>query len=527
MLDLIQVSPVLDEVTLFYRSAPSGAWKTVHTGDSISSELKGILSPFMVLPLPSNLDGSPLYLRIFQRGIPLTIEVKTWTMPAFMAMQTLDQTIKMALLGFIGAMIFYNLFVSIIVRDLGFALNALTVISLVLFALYLSGYGVAYIWPNAPTWSNVFALIGLCGANIFGSIFIGVFIQQKDEPIFGIWPFLITPVLASLTFASALFLPEQYNQTLLMVVGAITFLIVVPILLSRSLKGNREAQILLFPMFFALIPGVIFVALDKYLGIKTIEMGNNALEMVLCGEAIFFSLALTSRIRIAEQKNRETNERLLALRSQTGAQILSAQDKERQRISKELHDGIGQNMLVILGNLKRLMSSEPNGERREEIATQTQTATQVLNDLRRISRDMHPMTLEHLGLEKSIAGLLDSIKNSGNLTTVLRSNYIEGSVPTETRLHLFRIVQECLANVMRHSEARSCSVTIQQTGMKLVLTVQDDGKGIGGKSEVSDLPKGLGFVSIDERVRAIGAKWFHENLKNGGFRIRVISHGFD
>ena len=520
--DFIQLSPVLDKVTLFIPTGREGEWREIQTGDLVAQEDRATPMPFLVLPIPKNLREKSLYIRIEQAGIPLVLEVKTWSPSELLSIQSSDLVIKMALLGFIGAMVFYNLFVSVIVADKVFALNALTILSLLLVAFYLSGYGAAYIWPSMSSVGNVFLLAGTIGGIVFGSLFIWLFIKQEQESFFAGWLFFVAPVCAIIGFISLSILPYQFVHAWVMGTGLLTFLIALPIIFLRVRRGHREATILLWPMTFAIVPGIVFLVLDKYFGMNIAQTGNNGMEITLCLEAIFFSLALASRIRITESKHRLANENLLALRSQTTSQIISAQDQERQRISKELHDGVGQNLLVVLGNLKRMANSKGPVKLREEIADQAGIATMVLNDLRRISLDMYPMTLEHLGLERSIVGLLEAVEEASGIVTSIECNYLEGTLSPATQFHLYRIVQECLANIMRHSHASNCQVSLQQTGDNISLTVQDNGQGIGSMAHNSGGSMGLGFTSIEDRARAIGAICSRKNVSSGGLQVKIV-----
>ena len=515
---MLQITPVVDRATLFV-PADHGGWNTIETGDTIAGASRSHLSPFMTLPVAEGIRDRPAFIRIAQE-IPETIELKHWDLVSFSQMQSRDRTIKMFLLGFLVAMIVYNLVVSVLVRDPAFALNACTISALLAMALYLSGYGAAYVWPQVAGLSNVVQLGAIIAGVVFGSMFMWLFIKSKGEPVTRGWPMLVPAALSMILPAALLFVPMWLVTMAALAISFALFATALVLCSRRAFMGEPKARVLLIPLLFAMIPGVGLVALDKYFGIRFVDLGNNGMEITLCLEAVLFSLALASRIRLTEQESMLARDRIVLLQNEAAIRTIVAQDDERRRLAKELHDGVGQDFLVVLGGLKRL-AGNPDGENvPSRLGALADAAGSALTNLRRISRDMHPASLEHLGLSGSIEELVRQTRTANNLDITLDMNIEEERLNPDQRLHLYRIVQECLSNVLRHAEADGCLVRLVTDAGSVKLTVEDDGRGFD-EASVERLP-GLGLVSIDERVRACGGQWSRSPSKPDGARIEVV-----
>lgn len=316
-------------------------------------------------------------------------------------------------------------------------------------------------------------------------------------------------------------LPYWIVQPVLIVSAVALFLAAFTTAVKRALKGSRYARILLFPLCFAMIPGMAFVILEKMFGIRTGFVDNNLLEVTLCLESILFSLAIASRFRTGEMAHRELTLKMMGLRAEGAAKAIAAQDSERQRLAKELHDGVAQDFLVVLGSLKNLQREPAARAWKAAMPALISSTTTALSELRRISKEMHPASISHLGLKKALETLFDNLEISSQIEAVTKLEFDDTSFGMEQKLHIYRIVQECLANVSRHSGAASCTASIVGSGDRLHLCIEDDGSGLG-PAQTKGVPEfGLGFTSIDERVRSLGGWWRLSKSDTGGVRLEA------
>jgi two-component system, NarL family, sensor histidine kinase UhpB len=190
-------------------------------------------------------------------------------------------------------------------------------------------------------------------------------------------------------------------------------------------------------------------------------------------------------------------DRLESERAAGAARALSAQERERQRIARELHDEVGQTLTAVLLQLKRVADRVP-GELRTEVG-QAQEATRAgLDEIRRIARRLRPGVLEELGLVSALRSLATEFTTHG-LTV---RHHFSGDLPPlteESELVVYRVAQEALTNTARHAGADRAEVRLTPVAGGVELLVRDNGKGFG------TAPEGAGIRGMRERALLVGA----------------------
>ncbi|MGV9452331.1 HAMP domain-containing sensor histidine kinase [Streptomyces sp. NPDC003635] len=207
-------------------------------------------------------------------------------------------------------------------------------------------------------------------------------------------------------------------------------------------------------------------------------------------------------------------DRLQSERAAGAARALSAQERERHRIARELHDEVGQTLTAVLLQLKRVADRAPD-DLREEVG-QAQEATRAgLDEIRRIARRLRPGVLEELGLVSALRSLATEFTAHG---LTVRHQFPAALPPLteESELVLYRVAQEGLTNTARHSGADRADIVLRNLGEHGVeLVVRDNGKGIG------DCPEGAGLRGMRERALLIGAELSVVPGVGGGTEIRL------
>jgi len=190
-------------------------------------------------------------------------------------------------------------------------------------------------------------------------------------------------------------------------------------------------------------------------------------------------------------------------------QITKAQEEERKRIARELHDDTVQSLVVISRQLDKLASAQPplmsDTTPLEDLGGQIDS---ILDGVRRFSQDLRPSIIDDLGLIPALRWLASDLKEHFNISVDIEIVGVERRFPPEIELLLFRIAQEALRNVWRHSSASSAWVAIEFSERKTLLTVRDNGKGfklqdrLGNLSEVAK----LGLAGMAERAKLMGGE---------------------
>jgi signal transduction histidine kinase len=209
-----------------------------------------------------------------------------------------------------------------------------------------------------------------------------------------------------------------------------------------------------------------------------------------------------------------------ALRLLTG-RLIQAQEEERRRLARELHDGLNQQLAMLTVELGMVANQVPETAStiREKLSKLRDRAEELANDLRRMTHELHPAVLEHLGLVSALRSHCSEVSENAGMKVWFRVVSELGQVGPETAVCLYRIVQEALRNVVKHSRAEEAWVEIEQDDDEIRLSVVD--KGVGFDGETSKADKCLGLISMRERVRLLSGTLKIKSTPGEGTRVNV------
>jgi len=226
----------------------------------------------------------------------------------------------------------------------------------------------------------------------------------------------------------------------------------------------------------------------KAMEIEQIQFENRAR---IRGLIFLIILILGAAIALFLLKNLKESRKKSEMQSRFAQELLKNQEEERIRISKDLHDGLGQSLLLIK-NKVRLNQDLPTGELLDTAIT----------ELRNIARSLHPMQLEKLGLEKAIQILLNQVDQETDLFVTSEISDLGKIFTKEKELHIYRIFQESLNNILKHAEASALKVTMKKKNGSVTLSISDNGKGFDFSEKYNDF-NSLGLKTLKERTAAI------------------------
>ncbi len=204
------------------------------------------------------------------------------------------------------------------------------------------------------------------------------------------------------------------------------------------------------------------------------------------------------------------------------ARLLTVQEEERRRISRDLHDDINQRLAMLVVQAESLENNLPPSARAcsKELRSIQDRLTELSDDVRHLAYQFHPSILDDLGLPVALQRLVDDCAVRSTLELSLHVDAIPHNIPQTVSTCLYRIAQECLANVMKHAQASRATVNLASTAEGIALTVQDDGIGFDTQSVV-DNPRGLGLVSMAERVRLVHGTVTIDSSPRNGTRLSI------
>lgn len=212
-----------------------------------------------------------------------------------------------------------------------------------------------------------------------------------------------------------------------------------------------------------------------------------------------------ARLRKDHAVKEAFSRQLLESQEAFSRQLLESQEAERKRIAGELHDGLGQS-LVIIKNRALHSLTEPDDHDRaiEQIEEIAEAATHAILEAREIAYNLRPFHIDRLGLTAALGAMINRAgQDSLHFTTELDS--IDGLLAPEQEINFYRIVQECLNNIIKHARASAASVTIKRHDRMIELTIRDNGRGFTpGAREESANGSGFGLLGLTERARILG-----------------------
>jgi signal transduction histidine kinase len=186
----------------------------------------------------------------------------------------------------------------------------------------------------------------------------------------------------------------------------------------------------------------------------------------------------------------------------TVQRIVSGQEQERRRLSRELHDETGQALTSILLGLKAIEDAQGTDRFPKALADLRELVVATLQDVKRLAVELRPKALDDFGLLPALERLTTVFEEQTGIDTQLESRLQDARLPGEIETVLYRVVQEALTNVIKHARAERVSILLHETGSKVGVVIEDDGRGF----DPDDVGDGLGLVGMQERVALLGGR---------------------
>jgi PAS domain S-box-containing protein len=220
-------------------------------------------------------------------------------------------------------------------------------------------------------------------------------------------------------------------------------------------------------------------------------------------------------IDITERK--QTEEKLREL----SGRLIKAQEEERSRIARELHDNLNQRMALLSIELEQLGQTIPDGQDniQKRVHDLWTNAQEISSEIHRLSYQLHPTKLDHLGLASAVKSLCDELQDHHGIRIEFKQRGFPATLPKDVTLCVFRIAQESLRNVIKHSGVNEARVILDRNDDAVQLTVSDLGRGFDTNSDLSTI--GLGFISMRERLRLVGGRISIHSEPSCGTQIEV------
>ncbi|QAA82505.1 hypothetical protein EI546_12595 [Aequorivita sp. H23M31] len=244
--------------------------------------------------------------------------------------------------------------------------------------------------------------------------------------------------------------------------------------------------------------------IEKTTSIRLLEKDNEVFKKAILfgGIAIllFFGVVLLYRNQIHLKSHKLLQEKF-------SQELLVYQENERRRISKDLHDGIGQQLLVLKN---RLMGDGDNVAK--------EMVDQTIEEVRGISRDLYPFQLQEMGITKAIEYTVDQIDENTSLFISTEMDNIDNVFSKDDEVNIYRIIQESLSNIVKHARAGAGKVSVKKHPDAIIISIKDNGQGFDFNDKYKD-PKSLGLKTLLERTKVLKGQMKVTSKKDMGTLI--------
>ncbi len=509
----------LDRVDLYVRSGSFPSWHHEVAGDlrPLSAQSLRYPQPLFQLPL-KEAEELELLLRV-QSSTTIAVPLRLWQQESFDAWHQKSTLVNGIVYGVLLGLVFYNLFLFPTVRDNAYLWFSLYLGAFLLFQFSMAGLVRLYLFPEWPAAADRALSLSLWFCMAAGLRFTQyISLSRRYAPRLN--RLLSAMVLFALVMfvAVVLFGPGPFFVAMPLFGVVVALLIPFP-LVAAWRAGYPPARFTLMA-FLPILPGVVVIVARTYGLLEVSFWTEHLFSIGTAVAAVLLSFALADRITFLRNEKMAAQAQLIeavhaaeADRKRFSAQLLNAQDSERKRIAEELHDGVGQNLSFLASTLNRLarQCDDPALQRAQQVSRDT------VNEIRAISHQLHPYILDQLGLVTAIESIVERIGDQGDIQCELAVAGDLKLLDSETELHLYRIVQEAVNNVIKHSRASHLLISLGLEGDTVVLVISDDGVGL------ADVPvgSGLGMESMRHRVSLAGGRFVLKSNRPQGLKIVI------
>lgn len=238
------------------------------------------------------------------------------------------------------------------------------------------------------------------------------------------------------------------------------------------------------------------------------------------GIALFLAVGPFVYLKRVSKLERENK-----LRQEFSRQLIDSQELERKRIAGELHDSLGQNIMIMKNKaLMALEALKKSGAVERHIEEISDVASETLDEARRIAYNLRPYQLDRFGLTEAIIVMLEDAFAASGIECSCQVENVDGMIPKEEEINIYRIIQEGMNNIVRHSGASKASVLVFREGGGVGIRIEDNGRGFDPDrtSSPHDPGRGFGLAGMHERVRIIGGTIDVVSSPGSGTSVRIF-----
>ncbi len=505
----------IDTLTIY--SIWNNTSKLIHTsGDGLNFEDRSVWLRSNVMQVSVNRDSVYSFLVRSVKTGDITLPIYLWDENTYLK-KTEKESLSYGLgFGVLLGLIFFNLALFLFNRKKVYFYYLVYTILTLLFLLTNYGFSQVILWENLPFLNNQ----GLFTFGQFGIVFLLLFVTKfldfkstfpKIEKL-AFW-FIIIPLcflfLGYLSIDYVDFLKENYSVLLIVnfLLYVFTFLLTIISAILLVIKGNNNAKLLLVSITFA----TMGYSLNAFRVIGVLPnnfITSNGLLFGSVSEVLLLSLGIAYRLKIAyDERNKLLIERNTHQTKLVKA-LIQGQEEERNRIGRELHDGIGTSLAGVKLSFSKVLEEEGQN-----------SIDKVIEEVRSISHALISPDVAKYGLIKQTKELLENL----NTHSQIKFSFIHHDWPNldqEVELTLYRIIQEAVNNIHKHSGALEATIQLLGDSDSLFLSIEDNGIGLS-----ETIRYGKGIQNMKDRILSLGGTFSMDSSEVYGtilqFEMRI------
>lgn len=370
--------------------------------------------------------------------------------------------------------------------------------------IYFDGYIHKYLFPANLYWSNQSIAIFMSLTFVFSNLSVSEYFNLKvlapleDKASKALTLIILVLLAISFWHPYGFF---TYISCMIAVTSLVAMLLFKSILIVK-----RQGFSTYFYGMIATVNLIVFGSLYQLFIaglVPDVFITQHAMHLAVVGQALFMALAVNDKFKYIKDENNKYQERLVLALNEYAQSLTNNIENERQRLANDLHDSLGQNLLsvrnqILLIKKRKQVAPEAN----DQLDVLSQAISGTLEEVRTISYNLRPPILNTLGLTAAINSLVENIRATTDLDVYMRfEENIDGLIKKDLEINVYRILQECFNNVIKHAEASSVSLEIKKTD-KIYFEFSDNGAGFDEPSSI----KGQGLLGIKERIALLGGK---------------------
>ncbi len=452
----------------------------------------------------------------------------------------IDENLVRSILGFIfviAGLISLLLFVSI--GELS-ANKGLVIAQISMGVWTLTESNLTQLIIHAPTFIYFTYHISLYTGVIGFTLFLGIIVADKYKKLIRrLWQLQIIYAVI-MTFIDIVIQPEHQ---LLITPFFIFIMISILILFWSSAKSfriiNKEQKVLLLTIVVYAIFGLVEV-LWYFHNILFNKWASIDAHIIHYGGIVFFGFLTWQSISRYVKMNKQVvllqeetiKNQILAneavrnekvIQENFAQNLIKSQEEERKRIAGELHDSLGQELLIIKNRVVLAIENiADENSVRQHFNEISDLSSQAINEVREITYNLRPFQLDRIGLTKAIHSLITRVQSSSGINFKMFIDEIDNVFPKDSEINIYRMIQEGINNILKHSQATSVVLTISKEEAGVLILIQDDGTGfIADEKNPKSIKNGFGLIGIRERAMFLKGEMEIDSAPGRGTKIKI------